>query len=192
MTQNSKTQYNGMILLTGYLQRLFVAETIYRRLEEPYDPDRFEQIKTLLDDAYKIMPIFEQTKTLSPDQMAQLKYITEQTEKLMTTYFKPLPLPFNQKLAIVGSSLYAEQHVNAGIIQLGEIFNIEVNRDHKMRIKFYEQRTKLVDYIVFVLHHREQPEEETMKQIEPWFNDVMRNKGFILDDFKQIKEMIGF
>ncbi|KGR90305.1 hypothetical protein CD30_12085 [Ureibacillus massiliensis 4400831 = CIP 108448 = CCUG 49529] len=192
MTQNSKTQYNGMILLTGYLQRLFVAETIYRRLEEPYDPNRFEQIKTLLDDAYKIMPIFEQTKTLSPDQKSQLQYITEQTENLMSTYFKPLPLTFNQKLAIVGSSLYAEQHVNAGIIQLGEIFNIEVNRDHKMRIKFYEQRTKLVDYIVFVLHHREQPEEQTTKQIEPWFNDVMKNKGLILDDFNQIKEMIGF
>ncbi|PKC52306.1 hypothetical protein RhiirA1_481814 [Rhizophagus irregularis] len=138
------------------------------------------------------MPIFEQTKTLSPDQKSQLQYITEQTENLMSTYFKPLPLKFNPKLAIVGSSLYAEQHVKAGIIQLGEIFNIEVNRDHKMRIKFYEQRTKLVDYIVFVLHHREQPEEQTTKQIEPWFNDVMKNKGLILDDFNQIKEMIGF
>ncbi len=191
-TNNAKTQYNGIILLTGYLQRLFVAETIYRRLDEAYDPERYDEIKSLLDETYTIIPVFEQTLSLTVAQKVQLQLITQKTEELMFSYFKQLPLSFKQKLALVGSSLYAEQHVNAGIIRLGELFKVEVNRDFQMRTKFYEERTKMVDYIVFVLHHNEQPEEEYTKQIEPWFNDIMKNKQDILNDFKQIGQMIGF
>lgn len=190
MTNNGSSQYNGIILLTGYLQRLFVAETIYRRTDEPYDSERFEEIKSLMDEVYSIIPIFEQTKTLNMGQKVQLQIIAQKTEELMSTYFKQMPLSFNQKLAIVGSSLYAEQHVNEGIIRLGEIFNVEVNEDFKKRRKFYEERTKLVDYIVYVLHHKEQPEENATKQIEPWFNDVTKSKSGIADDFKQINELI--
>lgn len=108
----------------------------------------------------------------------------------MSSYFKQMPLSFNQKLAIVGSSLYAEQHVNAGIIHLGEIFQVEVNEEIMNRTQFYEERIKLIDYIVFILHHNEQPEEQETKQIDPWFNDVMKNKNLIVDDFRQIKELI--
>ncbi len=191
MTNKVTEQYNGMILLTGYLQRLYVAETIYRRVNEPYNSERFEQIKSLMDQAYTILPIFEETHSLTTAQKIQLQIIVQKTEELMSTYFKQLPLTFNQKLAIVGSSLYAEQHVNEGIIRLGEIFNIEVNKDFKKRTEFYKERTKLIDYIVFVLHHDEQPEEHATKQVEPWFNDIMNNKGYVMEDFKQITTLIG-
>lgn len=191
MTNNGSAQYNGIILLTGYLQRLFVAETINRRTDEPYDPERFEQIKSLMDEVYAIIPIFEQTRALNMGQKVQLQIIAQKTEELMSTYFKQMPLSFNQKLAIVGSSLYAEQLVNEGIIRLGEVFNVDINEDFIMRRKFYEERTKLVDYIVYVLHHKEQPEDNATKQIEPWFNDVTKTKSGIADDFKQINELIA-
>ncbi|SOC37284.1 hypothetical protein [Ureibacillus acetophenoni] len=190
MTNNVTVQYNGLVLLTGYLQRLFVAETIYRRTNEPYDEKRFNEIKTLMDEVYTIVPSFEQTGTFTMGQKVQLQLIVQKTENLMSTYFKQMPLSFNQKLAIVGSSLYAEQHVNEGIIRLGEVFNVEINEDFKKRRKYYEQRTKLIDYIVFVLHHNEQPEENATKQIDPWFHDVMKNKSGIEEDFKQINELI--
>lgn len=191
MTKNIKAQYNGLILLTGYLQRLFVVETIYRRTDEPYDPERFDQIKALMDEAYTLIPVFEQTGTITNAQKEQLQIIAQKTEEFMSTYFKKLPLSFKQKLAIVGSSLYAEQHVNTGIIRLGEIFNAEVNDEFKKRTELYEQRTKLIDYIVYILHHNEQPEEEAVQQVEPWFNDIMKNKSYIMDDLKQIPELIG-
>lgn len=73
MTNNATAQYNGIILLTGYLQRLFVAETIYRRTNEPYHPERFEQIKSLMDETYSIIPIFEQTKSLNMDKKCNYK-----------------------------------------------------------------------------------------------------------------------
>ncbi|QCR32595.1 hypothetical protein [Lysinibacillus sp. SGAir0095] len=192
MTKDINAQYNGMILLTGYLQRLFVAETIYRRIGEPYDQERFDKAKALLDETYTIMPVFEETKSLTPAQKIQLQLIAQQTDELMQTYFKQMPLTFKQKLAIVGSSLYAEQHVNSGIIRLGKMFNVEVNKDFHQRIKFYEQRTKMIDYLVFAFHHNEEVEEQFMKPIDPWFNDVMRNKDFVLDDFKQIAQLLEF
>ncbi|MDN4492481.1 hypothetical protein [Ureibacillus aquaedulcis] len=190
MANDIKAQYNGMILLTGYLQRLFVAETIYRRIGESYDQERYDKTKALFDEAFTIIPVFEETRSLTAAQKIQLQLIAQQTEELMKTYFKQMPLTFKQKLAIVGSSLYAEQHVNAGIIRLGELFNIEVNKDFHQRTKFYEQRTKMIDYLVFAYHHGEEPEEPLKKPIDPWFNDVMRNKDFILGDFKQVAQLL--
>ncbi|MFC7686950.1 hypothetical protein [Ureibacillus sp. GCM10028918] len=192
MTKDINAQYNGMILLTGYLQRLFVAETIYRRIGEPYDQERYDKAKALLDEAYTIMPVFEETRSLTSAQRIQLQLIAQQTEELMQSYFKQMPLTFKQKLAIVGSSLYAEQHVNSGIVRLGKMFNVEVNKDFHQRVKFYEQRTKMVDYLVFTLHHNEEPEEQFKKPIDPWFNDVMKNKEYILNDFEQIAELLEF
>ncbi|RHW38234.1 hypothetical protein D1B33_04935 [Lysinibacillus yapensis] len=192
MTTNGPSQYNGMILLTGYLQRLFVAETIYRKIGETHDEARYERVKSLLDEAYAILPAFEETKNLTKAQINQLQLIAQQTEEFMKSYFKELPYTFKQKLAIVGSSLYAEQHVNAGIIRLGKLFNVEVNKDFHQRIKFYEQRTKMIDYLVATLQQNEEPEEQFTKPIDPWFNDVMKNKEFLLDDFKQVAKLLEF
>lgn len=88
MANKATTQYNGLILLTGYLQRLFVAETIYRRLNEPHDPERFKLAKSLLDEAYTIVPVFERAQSLTIEQKEQLVLIIKQTKKLMATYFK--------------------------------------------------------------------------------------------------------
>ncbi len=191
MTKDIKAQYNGIILLTGYLQRVFVAETILERIGEPFDQKRYDQAKTLLDEAYTVIPVIEETKTVTLEQKEKFKFIAEQAEQLIQGYFKELPLTFKEKLAIVGSSLYAEQHVNAGIVRLGELFEIEVNKDFHQRMKFYEQRTKMIDYLVFTLNQNEMPEEQFMKPIDPWFNDVMRNKDFILGDFKQIAALLN-
>lgn len=192
MANKVTTQYNGMILLTGYLQRLFVAESIFHRLCKDYEAERFEKAKVLLDETYTILPVFEETYLLTDEQKGQLAAIANQTEELMTSYFKEGTYSLSQKIAIVGSSLYSEQHVNAGIIRLGELFNVEVNRDFHMRIKFYEQRTKMIDYLVQMLENKEQPEEPMLKVIDSLFNDVMRNKEFILNDFNQIATMLEF
>ncbi|MCM3388365.1 hypothetical protein LG296_10005 [Ureibacillus chungkukjangi] len=192
MAKDIKAQYNGIILLTGYLQRVFVAETILERVGEPYNQERYDIAKALLDDAYTILPVVEETKTVSQDQKKKLEIIAKHTGELMKTYFKQMPLTFNEKLAIVGSSLYAEQHVNAGIVRLGELFNIQVNKDFHQRVKFYEQRTKMIDYLVFTLNQKEELEEQFTKPIDPWFADVIRNKDLILEDFKQVGQLLEF
>lgn len=192
MKDKATAQYNGIVLLTGYLQRLYVVELICNKLGESSNSERFHKAKSLLDESYTILPVFEETRNLTMAQKVQLQLIAKQTEELMAAYFKSLPLSFNEKLAIVGSSLYAEQHVNAGIIRLGELFNVEVNKDFHQRVKFYKDRTQMVDYLVHALSNDEQLEERFLKPIEPWFNEVMRNKNYVIEDFKSIAEMLEF
>ncbi|HWL13093.1 MAG TPA: hypothetical protein VNQ57_08870 [Ureibacillus sp.] len=190
MTNDIRAQYNGLVLLTGYLQRVFVAETIHERVGEAFDQKRYDLAKALLDEAYTIIPVVEEAKIITLEQKKQLTIIAEQTELLMKDYFPQQPLSFNLKLAIVGSSLYGEQHVNAGIVRLGELFKAEVNKDFYHRMKFYEERMKMIDYLVFTLNQGEVPEEQFMKPIEPWFLDVMKNKDLMLEDFKQIAQLL--
>lgn len=192
MSIEGKKAYNGIVLLTGYLQRLFVFENVHQQLNIPHDSERINQIKELFDDSLAMVPIFEQTKELAPTQVNKLKSITSEVEKLMSTYFKEEPFSFNDKVAYVTSSLYAEQHVNAGIIRLGNVFNVEVNKDFVQRTKFYEERTKFMNIIIQKIKNNEELEEQAKKIIEDWFLNVIKNKEAILNDIKAIESLIGF
>lgn len=188
--ETNQKQYNALILITGYLQRLFVAETIYEKLNIQKDKERLEKVKSLIDTIHRILPEFEQTKTLREDQLLQCIIVLDEIKYLMKTYFNPLAANFKEKLAIVGSSLYAEQKVNDGIIKLGELFQVEINRDYKMRSKFYADRTKMIDYLVHTLANNEKPDDEFLKPIEPWYDNIMRNKEGILSDIDKIYDLL--
>ena len=191
-TMDAKTQYNGIILLTSYLQRIFVAETIYRKCSQHHSAARFELSQALLDEVHTIVPVFEETKNLTDAQIQQLQVITNRTIDLMQGYFKLMPQNFNDKLAVVGSSLYGEQLMNSGILRLGELFGIDINKDFHMRVKFYEDRTKVIDVIVHQISDGGHPDESIVKPIETWYNDIISQKDHILNDMDQITQMIGF
>lgn len=192
MTMDARKVYNGIVLLTGYLQRLYVFENIHHQLNLPHDSERIQKVKELFDDTLAMLPIFEQAKELAPTQVNKLKSVTNEVESLMASYFKDEPVSFQEKLAYVGSSLYAEQHVNLGIIRLGKVFQVEVNRDFEMRTKFYEERTKFIDTIVSLIKKNQQIEDKAMEIIESWFTNVKNNKENILNDLKLINTLIGF
>lgn len=192
MSNEGKKAYNGIVLLTGYLQRLYVFENIHHQLNIPHVPERINQIKELFDDTLAMVPIFEQTKELAPTQINKLKSITSQVEDLMSSYFKEEPFTLKEKVAYVSSSLYAEQHVNAGILRLGKVFNVEVNKDFMMRTKFYDERTKFMNIVVQKIKNNEQLEDKAVEIIEHWFINVIKNKESILNDLKTIGNLIGF
>ncbi|MEK4494752.1 transcriptional regulator [Ureibacillus sp. FSL W8-0352] len=192
MTMDARKVYNGIVLLTGYLQRLYVFENIHHQLNLPHDSERIQKVKELFDNTLAMLPIFEQAKELAPTQVNKLKSVTNEVESLMASYFKDEPVSFQEKLAYVGSSLYAEQHVNLGIIRLGKVFQVEVNRDFEMRTKFYEERTKFIDTIVSLIKKNQQIEDKAMEIIESWYTNVKNNKENILNDLKTISTLIGF
>lgn len=183
-------QYNGLILITGYLQRLFVRDAIYEKLNGPIDVNRKEKIKSLIYRTEDILAEFEQTKTLREDQKLKLILVLDEINNLMKTYFNPLSTSLTERIAIVGSSLYAEQKVNDGIIRLGKLFGREINRDYEMRSKFYADRTKMIDYLVHTLAKNEKPDEDFLKPIGPWYENIMRNKEGILSDIQKIYDLI--
>ena len=191
-TMDAKTQYNGIILLTSYLQRIIVAETIYRKCSQHHSASRFELSQALLDEVHTIIPVFEETKSLDEAQIEQLQVMTNKTIDLMHSYFKLMPQNFIDKLALVGSSLYGEQLMNSGILRLGELFGIDMNKDFHMRVKFYEDRTKVIDVIVQQISDGKQLDEAIVKPIETWYNDILHQKEHVLKDMDQIAQMIGF
>lgn len=191
MTIQAQRAYNGIVLLASYLQRLYVSETIYSHLNETHDANRIEEIKELFDDALAMVPLFEMTKELADTQINKLKQITRQMESYMSTYFKDSP-SFHDKLALVGSSIYAEQNINNGIIRLSQLFNVEINQEYYNRIEFYEERTNLIEMIVSTLKNNEPLEEQFEKLIESWYLKVIQNKELIIKDMEKIGELIGF
>jgi len=189
---DAKKAYNGIVLLTGYLQRLFVFENIQKQLKLPYDAKRIEKVKELFEDTLAMLPVFEQTKELTDSQISKLKSVASEVERLMSGYFKEGPVSFHEKLAYVGSTLYSEQHVNLGIIRLGKVFQTEVNRDFHKRVEFYEERTKFIDTIVSLIRKKKPVEEKAKEIIELWYANVIINKEHILNDIKSIGQLIGF
>lgn len=192
MSAEAKKVYNGIVLLTGYLQRLYVFENIQHQLNLAHNQEQLKIVKELFDDTVAMLPIFEETKELVPTQREKLQIITAQVEEFMNQYFKEEPLSFYDKLAYVGSSLYAEACVNAGIIRLGEIFHVKVNKDFIQRAKYYEERIQFIDIITQRLKNQEPFEEQAREIIEQWFLNIMKNKTFILNDIKMVDSLIGF
>ncbi|MEK4425530.1 transcriptional regulator [Solibacillus sp. FSL K6-1523] len=192
MTNNyeASIHYNGIILLTAYLQRQFVYETVQVRLHNASD-DKFKQVKEYLDHTHAMLKLFEETKSLLDGQKNKLKSFSEQVSVLMQSYIKEEP-SFTERLAVVGSTLYAEQMMNNGIIRLGQVFQQEVGKDFAARIKFYEDRTKVVDIMVHLLADGKEVEEAMMQQVDKWYEGIAKQKKDILSDIKKINEMLDY
>ncbi|ATP40442.1 transcriptional regulator [Solibacillus sp. R5-41] len=182
--------YNGIILLTAYLQRQFVYETVQVRLHNASD-DKLKKVKDCLDRTHAMLKLFEETKSLLEGQTNKLKSFSEQVTLMMQNYIKEEP-SFTERLAVVGSTLYAEQMMNNGIIRLGQVFQQNVGKDFTARTKFYEDRTKVIDIIVHLLADGKEVEEAMMQQIDKWYEGIAGQKNNILGDMKKINEMLDY
>lgn len=182
--------YNGIILLTAYLQRQYVYETIQVRLNDVSD-DKLKKVKDMMDHTYAMLKLFEETKSLMDGQKNKLSSFADEMPFLMQNYIQD-DATFNDRLAVVGSTLYAEQMMNNGIIQLCHVFNQEVKKDYTERIKFYADRTKAIDVIVHLLSEGKEIEQGMLRQIDKWYEGIAKQKQNILQDIKKINEMLHY
>lgn len=178
------------MLLTSYIQRLYAAKSIAIQLNKA-ESTAIEQVKELFDHINAIVPVFEQTKQLTDGQLQSLLQITAEVKEQMGRYFNPLNTEFTYKLAIVGSSLYGEQQMNNGVIRLGELFNETVNRDFFMRVKMYEERTKMINYIVYLYSQGKKPDDNIIDVIEQWYEGIIKQKQDIIHDIDKIVPMLN-
>lgn len=186
----ASVHYNGIILLTAYLQRQFVFETVQVRLNGAND-EKFKKAKDMLDHTYTMLKLFEETKSLMDGQKNKLKSFAGEVTLMMQNYIVENPT-FNERLAVVGSTLYAEQMMNNGIIQLCKVFKQEVKKDHLSRVKFYEDRTKAIDIIVHMLAQGKEVEQGMLDQVDKWYEGIANQKIKILQDIKKINEMLDY
>ena len=185
----AKVQYNGMLLLASYVQRLFVAEQVKGRLGE--ESTQLATVKDYFESINAIMPMFTQTKTLTGTQGAKLSEILQGVKQMMAHYFEPLNTSYEYKLRIVTSTLFAEKLMVSGIIHLGKIFNEDVGSDFQKREKLYEERTTLVNKLVAAHVAGNLPTEQVISVINTWFEGILNQQQHIINDMNKIAPMIG-
>ena len=185
----AKVQYNGMLLLASYVQRLFVAEQVKGRLGE--ESTQLSTVKDYFDSINAIMPMYTQTKMLTVTQGEKLSEILHGVKNMMSDYFEPLNTSYEYKLRIVTSTLFAEKLMISGIIHLGEIFNEDVGSDFHNREKLYEERTTLVNKLVAAHVAGNSPTEQVVSVINTWFEGILKQQEHILKDMNKIAPMIG-
>ena len=188
--QHAKTQYNGIILLSSYIHRLFVQQTIEIRLLNEKTHWKLDQYKEMLNDVSLMMSMFEQTKDLTVNQHDKLIEIYSQTNDQFSKYFKPEPT-FLEKVAIVASSFYGERHLNEKIIHLSKLFDVTIASDYEKRIQFYDERIQLMDFVVHALSQGDDLKLDLVQQIEMWYSNVNAIKQPIMDDLSKVPLLLN-
>ena len=182
--------YNGIILLSAYLQRQYVYRTIQVRLngasEEPLN-----KVKNMLDHTEAMLNVFEEAKSLLDGQRNKLKSFADEVSLMMQNYIKEDP-DFNERLAVVGSTLYSEQLMNNGIIKLGYIFKQNIGKDFPARVKFYEERTKVIDVMVQLVSDGKEIEQGMQDILNKWYEGIANQKKGIMEDLSKINEMLDY
>ncbi|MER2029787.1 MAG: transcriptional regulator [Solibacillus sp.] len=186
----ASVHYNGIILLSAYLQRQYVYRTIQVRLngasEEPLN-----KVKNMLEHTELMLSIFEESKNLMDGQRNKLKSFADEVALLMQNYIKENP-DFTERLAVVGSTLYSEQLMNNGIIKLGYIFKQNIGKDFPARVKFYEERTKVIDVMVQLVSEGKEIEKGMQDILNKWYDGIANQKKGIMEDLSKINEMLDF
>ncbi|OBW60539.1 transcriptional regulator [Solibacillus silvestris] len=186
----ASVHYNGIILLSAYLQRQYVYRTIQVRLngasEEPLN-----KLKNILEHTELMLNIFEESKDLMEGQRNKLKSFADEVALLMQNYIKEEP-DFKERLAVVGSTLYSEQLMNNGIIKLGYIFKQNIGKDFPARVKFYEERTKVIDVMVQLVSEGKEIEKGMQDILNKWYDGIAIQKKGIMEDLSKINEMLDF
>lgn len=182
--------YNGIILLSAYLQRQYVYRTIQVRLngasEEPLN-----KVKNMLDHTEAMLNVFEESKSLLDGQRNKLKSFADEVSLMMQNYIKENP-DFNERLAVVGSTLYSEQLMNNGIIKLGYIFKQNIGKDFPARVKFYEERTKVIEVMVQLVSDGKEIEQGMQDILNKWYEGIANQKKGIMQDLSKINEMLDY
>lgn len=187
------TQYNGLVLLNGYLQRLYVFEKTKGLLNNgSFNVEKIDTITQQLKKVLDIAEVFNSKKSLDEPNKNSLLEIAHIAEELCEEYKNEMikSKSFKEELAVTASAIYAEEHINNGIIQMGELFNPEVKDRFMQHILYYRNRVAVVNSVVQKeTDGTEQLLEDTF-QIKTWFIQTLQNAEYISKDFESIKEYL--
>lgn len=186
-----RVQYNGMLLLASYVQRLHVYYATLTHLEKKQYP-QLEKAKVAFESLNAIMPMFEETKQLTQTQYNKLVEVATDVTKWMDSYFQVLHKDsFSYRVAIVASTLFSEQLMNNGVIRLGMLFKEQISPDFERRVQFYEDRTKMIQFVVLCLKDGKEIEQPIIQIVEDLFTAISKQEKVILDDIQKIIPMLG-
>lgn len=185
-------QYNGSVLLYGYLQRLFVYGKVKSMLGTVPETLEIDSLPSLLDKASEIFQNFDTKNGLTQEQQQELLAILATVKKLVPHTVEKTENPeLADQLAAAGAALYAEEYINNGIIHLGMLFNPTIADRFRQHIPHFQNRVNGINVFVDkTANHKSLSADETA-QLEAWYSDVMKNAKNIGADFQSIYKYIN-
>lgn len=185
-------QYNGSVLLYGYLQRLFVYGKVKSMLGTVPETLEIDSLPSLLDKANEIFQNFDTKNGLTQEQQQELLAILATVKKLVPHTVEKTENPeLADQLAAAGAALYAEEYINNGIIHLGMLFNPTIADRFRQHIPHFQNRVNGINVFVDkTANHKSLSADETA-QLEAWYSDVMKNAKNIGADFQSIYKYIN-
>lgn len=185
-------QYNGIVLLYGYLQRLFVYGKVKSMLGTVPETLEIDSLPSLLDKASEIFQHFDTKNGLSKEQQQELLAILATVKKLVPHTVEKTEKPeLADQLAAAGAALYAEEYINNGIIHLGMLFNPTIADRFRQHIPHFQNRVNGINSFVDKAANEKSLSTDELAQLETWYADVMKNAANIPADFQSIYKYIN-
>ena len=189
ITQQTKAQYNGFLLLTSYLHRLYVSERIQMMLNQKEDTVA-KDVKAMLDDVNMMRAMFEQSKVLLPTQQTKLVEMLEKVKVYMNDFMPGENADFAAKLTVVTASLFGEQAMNDGILRMKEVLGFEAKGDFEARVKFYKDRTMAMDKMVHHLEKKQEIPKNLQNLVVQWYDNIDKQHKLVFGDLEKIDKLI--
>ena len=187
-------QYNGYVLLYSYLQRFYVSEKVNTMLGigEMKD-EKMESLKLLLNELGEIGTYFQVNKSLSVEYKEYLIGLTDKVRCFTDDYKQQITDAKTTRdyIPLVASTLYAEDHVNNGIVNMGRLFNPEIADRYMQKIPYFRQRIGWINSIVYKAGEGKALTEEETEQLKNVFATVYQVKDEIDKDFATIKSYMS-
>lgn len=185
-------QFHGIVLLYGYLQRLFVYGNIKGMLDSKPEAAEWEELPKLLDDVSAIFQSFDRKSGLNIDQMKQA-FTAYRTVEAMT----PATFPDKEKaqladrLAITGAALYAEEYINTGLIHLGMNFDPKVEKRYRQQAEHYKKTVKIITMLVEKTAQRKPLSKAEADQLQNWYKTSIENADTVKKDIRRIRYFLN-
>lgn len=139
-----RLQFNGLVLLYGYLQRIYVHDQVLAMLGEQGSPSTADDLPPMLALVGGAMRSFDPEGGLSPDEVHDLESVVDAAQPLVAGCLpQPGDSPGHQ-LAAVSAAVYAEDHVNNGIVRMGDLLDPDVADRFRQRIPSFRNRVAVV------------------------------------------------
>ncbi|MBZ5200770.1 hypothetical protein HU147_06030 [Planomicrobium chinense] len=187
----AEAQFNGVVLLYGYLQRLFVYGKIKSLVGTKPEELKLERLSSHLDSASSVFGNFDRQNGLTKIQKQQMLVALQTIEELMPLTLKVAEEPqLEDQLAVAGAALYAEEYINNGLMHFGKLFNPQVEDRFRQHIPYFQNRVNSINHFVEKAENQKSLAFHETKQLTKWYEDVLANAADTSEDFRQIHQYL--
>ncbi|RNF38673.1 hypothetical protein [Planococcus salinus] len=185
-------QFHGVVLLYGYLQRLFVYGNIKGMLDTKPEAAEWDELPQHLDHVSAIFQNFDRKAGLNIDQIKQA-FTAYRTVEAMTpqTFPDKEKAPLSERLAVTGAALYAEEYINTGLIHLGMNFDPKVEKRYRQQAEHYKKVVKIMTMLVEKTAEKKTLSKAEADQLQKWYQTTMESADTVKKDIRRIRYFLN-